>query len=50
MLKTYDRITDAVHGILDDLELGNLKLDTGETMLAKDITDYQESRTVKGCN
>ena len=37
MLERYDPITDAVNEVLDDLELGNLKLDTGETELVKDI-------------
>ena len=33
MLERYDQITDAVNEVLDDLELGNLELDTGETEL-----------------
>ena len=37
MLERYDPITDAVNEVLDDLELGNLKLDTGETELVKNI-------------
>ena len=37
MLERYDPITDAMNEVLDDLELGNLKLDTGENELVKDI-------------
>jgi len=35
MLERYDRVTDALHGILDDLELGNLKLESVTEFLCK---------------